>query len=135
MYAQLKTRDVNQDVLNKLLIEGWSRQSVLSYLMDDTEGYGYGKSYAYELIRVANKTMNEMIRETAVNAFNFQLTRLETLYQRAIRKQNDTLALSILKEVNNILGLHRETINHTGEVKVIKTKWGDESDFGDSFDL
>ncbi|RYY51472.1 MAG: hypothetical protein EOO06_00270 [Chitinophagaceae bacterium] len=90
----------------------------MEYLMKDKElgGYGYGQSYAYELIRHANNRIEEMIKETAVDVLSKQLVNLEQLYQKQIKKGNDKMALETLKEINKISGLYKENINHTGEV-------------------
>lgn len=113
-----KTLDCIEDLVIKVIKEGWSRYSLMEYLMKDKElgGYGYGQSYAYELIRHANNRIEEMIKETAVDVLSKQLVNLEQLYQKQIKKGNDKMALETLKEINKISGLYKENINHTGEV-------------------
>lgn len=121
---QKKTEDLIDDLVEKYIKEGFSRLDLVAYLMNEL---GYKTSYAYELIRMANKKIEDVMKETISDKFTMSLTLLQQQYHRAVKNKNDRLALEIVREINKISGLYKENVQLNGDIR-IRTNWGDEDD-------
>jgi hypothetical protein len=120
----LKTKDIIQGLVKLKLEQGLSTPTLLKYLMDEQ---GYETSYAYELLRDADKFIADAYRNWAVDALEIQLSSLNQQYQEAKLNKDKKLTLEITKEINKIKQLYVEKHIHSGSVE-IKTKWDDDSD-------
>ena len=92
----------------------------------DDGGYGYKQSFAYELRKRAYDMMMERIKEKNVDMYMSSMSQMIQLYERAVKKGKDELALQVIKEMNKINGLYVNRIE-TKNTTII-TKWGDEPD-------
>lgn len=107
-----------QDIINKLIEmrtkESKGVKSLLDYLMNDL---GYAQAMAYNYIREANETIQEIYTDNNIGLVQNTISELETVLEYARKMNNYKLWLEIRKEINKITGVYaaeKQEVNHNG---------------------
>jgi hypothetical protein len=94
-------------------IKGKSTYFILEFLQNDIK---MGQTTAYEVIRDAQKVINEMQLTEIETAFSEAIAQLEELYESTSDKK---LRLEIRKEISKMRGLYAaQEIKHSGEIGI-----------------
>ena len=94
-------------------IKGKSTYFILEFLQNDIK---MGQTTAYEVLRDAQKVINEMQLTEIETAFNEAIAQLEELYESTSDKK---LRLEIRKEISKMRGLYAaQEIKHSGEIGI-----------------
>ncbi len=112
-----KRADIIDAVVKMRVDKGSSTKTIIQdFLMGEL---GYKTSYAYDLYKQARVKIQELYDAKNEQIVNEQLSRLESLYEDAVRNDEKKLALEILKETNKLTGVYAaEKIEITGnEIK------------------
>ena len=94
-------------------IKGKSTYFILEFLQNEVK---MGQTTAYEVLRDAQKVINEMQLTEIETAFNEAIAQLEELYESTSDKK---LRLEIRKEISKMRGLYAaQEIKHSGEIGI-----------------
>jgi hypothetical protein len=94
-------------------IKGKSTYFILEFLQNDIK---MGQTTAYEVLRDAQKVINEMQLTEIETAFSEAIAQLEELYESTSDKK---LRLEIRKEISKMRGLYAaQEIKHSGEIGI-----------------
>lgn len=107
-----ETEKIIEDLIRLRTVEGYSTGALVRYLKDT---YDYKKSRAFELIREARANVGEFYYKTDESVLEDALERMETMYQRAIERGDDKLALSVIQEMNKVKQLYINKIDLTSK--------------------
>lgn len=93
------------DALVKMRIDkGASSKTIIQdFLMGEL---GYKQSYAYDLYQQARVKIQQLYDSKNEQIANEQLSRLESLYEDAVKAGEKKLALEINKEINKLTGVY-----------------------------
>lgn len=94
-------------------IKGKSTYFILEFLKNDVK---MGQTTAYEVLRDAQKVINEMQITEIETAFNEAIAQLEELYDSTSDKK---LRLEVRKEISKMRGLYAaQEVKHSGEIGI-----------------
>ena len=110
-----KTYD-REYLVNKIAmmkIKGKSTYFIIEFLKNDVK---MGQTTAYEVLRDAQKVINEMQITEIETAFNEAIAQLEELYDSTSDKK---LRLEVRKEISKMRGLYAaQEVKHSGEIGI-----------------
>ena len=112
-----KRADIIDAIVKMRVDKGSSTKTIIQdFLMGELN---YKVSYAYDLYKQARVKIEELYDAKNEQIVNEQLSRLESLYEDAVKNNEKKLALDILKETNKLTGVYAaEKIEITGnEIK------------------
>jgi len=93
-------------------IKGKSTYFILDFLQNDVK---MGQTTAYEVLREAQKVINDMQLTEIESAFSEAIAQLEELYESTSDKK---LRLEIRKEISKMRGLYAaQEVKHSGQVQ------------------
>ena len=106
-------RDYLVKKIAMMRIKGKSTYFILEFLQNEVK---MGQTTAYEVLRDAQKVINEMQLTEIETAFNEAIAQLEELYESTSDKK---LRLEIRKEISKMRGLYAaQEIKHSGEIGI-----------------
>jgi hypothetical protein len=92
-------------------IKGKSTYFILDFLQNDIK---MGQTTAYEVLREAQKVINDMQAQEIESAFSEAIAQLEELFESTTDKR---LRLEVRKEISKMRGLYAaQKIEHSGQV-------------------
>jgi hypothetical protein len=113
MRGKTYDRDYLVKKIAMMRIKGKSTYFILEFLQNDIK---MGQTTAYEVLRDAQKVINEMQLTEIETAFNEAVAQLEELYEDTSDKK---LRLEIRKEISKMRGLYAaQEIKHSGEIGI-----------------
>ena len=113
MRGKTYDRDYLVKKIAMMRIKGKSTYFILEFLQNEVK---MGQTTAYEVLRDAQKVINEMQITEIETAFNEAVAQLEELYEDTSDKK---LRLEIRKEISKMRGLYAaQEIKHSGEIGI-----------------
>jgi hypothetical protein len=113
MRGKTYDRDYLVKKIAMMRIKGKSTYFILEFLQNEVK---MGQTTAYEVLRDAQKVINEMQLTEIETAFNEAVAQLEELYEDTSDKK---LRLEIRKEISKMRGLYAaQEIKHSGEIGI-----------------
>jgi hypothetical protein len=113
MRGKTYDRDYLVKKIAMMRIKGKSTYFILEFLQNDIK---MGQTTAYEVLRDAQKVINEMQLTEIETAFSEAIAQLEELYESTSDKK---LRLEIRKEISKMRGLYAaQEIKHSGEIGI-----------------
>lgn len=113
MRGKTYDRDFLVKKIAMMRIKGKSTYFILEFLQNEVK---MGQTTAYEVLRDAQKVINEMQLTEIETAFNEAVAQLEELYEDTSDKK---LRLEIRKEISKMRGLYAaQEIKHSGEIGI-----------------
>lgn len=116
-YAVMEKVDMIMDWIVK---DGLETRVIVDRLMND---YGYGKTYAYRLVKEARKTFIEYRKETIVDELMELRLEWERLYHLMLKKGNYKQAIKALENMTKMSGGFTQKIEVNK--RIIKIDMGD----------
>ena len=118
-----------EDVV-KLRLKDWrSTKEILDYIMTK---YGYGQTFAYNILREAQVRIKEHYQQLNESSLEEAVGQLESMASEAKNARNYKLAFEIRKELSKIQGHYVEKMHLTGNIdhtiQVIKLNGPTEDD-------
>jgi hypothetical protein len=113
MRGKTYDRDYLVKKIAMMRIKGKSTYFILEFLQNEVK---MGQTTSYEVLRDAQKVINEMQLTEIETAFNEAVAQLEELYEDTSDKK---LRLEIRKEISKMRGLYAaQEIKHSGEIGI-----------------
>ena len=106
----------------RLFNKGWSRNKVSEELQTK---YGVGQTTAAKYIREAYRIIADKNDNLIKNLRHIQLTRLETLLDIAISKNDVRSATEVIKTINSMFGLNQPEVQVNIQNNECQFKFGD----------
>ena len=132
LYSFLRKEEVKENQIDeqktkylyaaRLFNKGWSRNKVSEELQTK---YGVGQTTAAKYIREAYKIIADKNDNLIKNLRHIQLTRLETLLDIAISKNDVRSATEVIKTINSMFGLNQPEIQVNIQNNECQFKFGD----------
>ncbi len=105
------------DIIDLRIKKGYSSGNIVAFLK---EKYDIRKSQAYNYFKWAREEMGQIYNEINKDAMKDSIMLMENMLQTAIEKNDNKLALDIIKELNKVNQLYIEKIDVTSGGEPIK---------------
>lgn len=114
-----KKEDLIDTIIDKRINKGESKINIMYWLEHDKK---LSKSYAYELIREAQKEINDLTIINFAEDLKEDISRWESIYEESRANGDRFNAANALKEIGKIKGhyIERSEVQHKGEISIIK---------------
>ncbi len=103
-------------VVSALLINGNSRDSIVQYC---SENWEIGERQSDKYIQKAMTLIEKSVKRNISYDYAKAVRRYEDLYKLNMDKKDYRTALAVNKELTTLQGLHKQQIEHAGEIKFI----------------
>lgn len=113
-----KREDLIDTIIDRRINKGESKLNIMYWLQNDKK---LSQSYSYELMRDAQKEINDLTIINFGEDLKEDIARWEAVYEQAMADGDRFNASSALKEIGKLKGhyIERQEIEHKGEVKII----------------
>jgi hypothetical protein len=105
------------DIIHLRIKKGYSSNNIIAFLK---EKYKVQKSQAYNYIKLAREQLGEIYNEVNKDALKDSIMLMENMLQNALEKNDNKLALDILKELNKVNQLYIEKLDVTSGGETVK---------------
>ena len=113
-----KREDLIDTIIDKRINKGESKINIMYWLQNDKK---LSQSYSYELMRDAQKEINDLTIINFGDDLKEDIARWEAVYEQAMADGDRFNASNALKEIGKLKGhyIERSQVDIKGEVKII----------------
>lgn len=108
-----KKEEIIDEVVKLRLKEMRSTKEILDYIM---KKWGYGQTFAYDILRNAQQKIKEHYQELNNSSLEEAIGQLENMASEAKNSRNYKLAFEIRKELSKIQGHYVEKLHLSGNI-------------------
>ena len=114
-----KKEDLIDTIIDKRINKGESKINIMYWLQHDKK---LSQSYSYELIREAQKEINDLTIINFGEDLKEDISRWESIYEESRLNGDRFNAANALKEIGKLKGhyIEKSVVEHKGEISVIK---------------
>lgn len=114
-----KKEDLIDTIIDKRINKGESKINIMYWLQNDKK---LSQSYSYELLREAQKEINDLTIINFAEDIKEDISRWEAFYEQAMSEGDRFNAATALKEIGKLKGhyIERTSVTVQGPIEVIK---------------
>ena len=105
--------------------KGWSRSALIQYLKD---AHKLNQSRAYDYVREMMELTAEAYNKTNTQALSDAIEFMEEMREKAVKANNDKMALEWSKELHKVSQLHIQKMELTSNVPIVININGDKKE-------